>query len=66
MTIFAFMISVAGLLMCSFAWYKKGLHDGEKRTDQPHEKRTEVVNQIFANIDAYNGSEIGQKAVRND
>ena len=59
--------AMTGLFLCSFAWYRKGVQVGQrKKEDFMSDRHIETMNQVFANIDAYNGSEIGQKAVTDD
>lgn len=67
MTIFVFLMAMIGLILCSFAWYRKGVQVGHrKKEDIIPDRHIETMNQVFANINAYNGSEIGQKAVTDD
>ena len=67
MTIFVFLMAMIGLFLCSFAWYRKGVQVGRgKKEEIMSDRHIETMNQVFANIDAYNGSEIGQMAVTDD
>ena len=66
MTILVFLMAMTGLFLCSFAWYRKGVRVGRRKKEDFMSGHIETMNQVFANIDAYNGSEIGQKAVTDD
>ena len=67
MTILVFLMAMTGLFLCSFVWYRKGVQVGRReKEDFMSDRHIETMNQVFANIDAYNGREIGQKEVTDD
>lgn len=68
MTWLQFVLLLAAVLLMDAAWYKAGYADGKKISEIKREatSRANEVDTVLQNLNAYDGSETGQRTITHE